>query len=780
MDGKNRQQAISKILMKAWRERWTEYEFGTQIKFAFGKGPRLPIDSYNLTDAILQQTLIGAGVNKLLLSYLKHSLFSQLISYPAVIKRTTQYVHFDKYYCIKALLDFLISIIERVTCRSKAEESALMESLLSLALWLIEMTEKLLVKVMENNNVATREQEQCLERITAFSRIIVQNQFLMGVLYLAKLEDRETYEKCVLGYKKIHSWNKHDAVKDLYQMIFVKLDYMEMKELEPRVIETISYCVQPFMSIEVLVHSSAETSAHVTKFLMIQKLKKYSMSRLYFEVIRSCFMTMCHVKEFNYRLWGAFFLFKVPQILKQLHLQTKHVDDKLDYSEDIVKAFEMLMESTPILDLLDTTFQCNSVKSILVELMKQNLINDENRKKIVDKREFAIENLESFNIPSTPPNINEFVQSIDPTFKGLILALRDSIKPEQLMLLCSLLVDNRAFLLYSVAGVKGKHKTMINGIMKWNDSCKDFYGEAAKNKLSVGVCSNMFDISFILLFSIMQQCGIENFPEMIGEFFFEKWVREGMADSLKSKAPMSIVKSCDQSKVDEMIAYFRDSSSQPQPAISLKWNEICMNLPGMLYNVLIAYENETISTAEVKNILDSMRSKMCCFAVISASFLCNYMKVLNEEEKVKPKIMIQQLMKPLDENTMKLETFSEKFSLTHEIITKLLEPKSSTDSLVRHAQQKPLEDLFNDQWKEISEKKYLPFDVAMNLEQLFNSCGAFWLMKNLVDQIFKCKFIKEMETTMDIVFAIMHLNIEQCTEALLKEILPILLFNKNQ
>jgi Mediator complex subunit 24 N-terminal len=37
MDVKTRQQAISKILMKAWRERWTEQEFGIQIKQAITK-----------------------------------------------------------------------------------------------------------------------------------------------------------------------------------------------------------------------------------------------------------------------------------------------------------------------------------------------------------------------------------------------------------------------------------------------------------------------------------------------------------------------------------------------------------------------------------------------------------------------------------------------------------------------------------------------------------------------------------------------------------------------
>jgi mediator of RNA polymerase II transcription subunit 24 len=118
--------------------------------------------------------------------------------------------------------------------------------------------------------------------------------------------------------------------------------------------------------------------------------------------------------------------------------------------------------------------------------------------------------------------------------------------------------------------------------------------------------------------------------------------------------------------------------------------------------------------------------------------------------------------------------------LTHEIIIKLYESRSSIDALQNQTTQKPFKDLFNEQWEEIKEKRWLPFDIAMNLEQLFRTCGAFWMMKNLVEQILQCKFIKDMETTMDIVFGVMHLNIEACTEALFREILPIMLLNKNQ
>lgn len=284
---------------------------------------RLPADAYNLTDVLLEQCLIGAGANRLLLAYLKHSLHSHLISFPAVIKRITKYSHYERYHCITALLEFLTSISDGISCRTKPEESSLMNAVLSLVHWLIELSEKMFIKLMEQNNQATQDQKQCLEKVKLLTTRIVQNEYLMGVIYLAKLEDRELYEKCVISYKRIHSISKDDVVKDFYQMVFIKFDSMPMKEFEPRIVEPISFCMQPFLSIDVLVNASAEPSVHVSKLLMIQKLKKYSNARLYCEIIRSCFITLCHVKDMDYKVWGAFTLYKVPQILKQIHMLSK-------------------------------------------------------------------------------------------------------------------------------------------------------------------------------------------------------------------------------------------------------------------------------------------------------------------------------------------------------------------------------------------------------------------------------------------------------------------------
>ena len=61
-------------------------------------------------------------------------------------------------------------------------------------------------------------------------------------------------------------------------------------------------------------------------------------------------------------------------------------DEKLEYSQDILDAFELLLQFTPLLDIIDSTCSCNYVECLLNELQKVNLVTEKQAKQISGKR----------------------------------------------------------------------------------------------------------------------------------------------------------------------------------------------------------------------------------------------------------------------------------------------------------------------------------------------------------------------------------------------------------
>lgn len=265
-----------------------------------------------------------------------------------------------------------------------------------------------------------------------------------------------------------------------------------------------------------------------------------------------------------------------------------------------------------------------------------------------------------------------------------------------------------------------------------------------------------------------------------GDSFFEKWARDCMLERTKNKSPMNMVHQSEQSKIDEFLMTL--NSIEKMKSSSLKWQDVCMNLPGVLYHLLVAWENDTISAAEVKTHLDSIKSRQCSFSVCAASWLCAYMQIVRDDELLKPMNMVKQFLTVVTpEEVNQPDNFKERLGLTIQIIRKMQNDAQKVRSLGQNTvSQQPLEEQFNDVWQSIAERGWLPIDATQILDSLLQSCGPYWLVSKLVNEILHCKFVKDMKKTMDIVFAIMHLNIEKCTVALLAEVMPLLLIKKSQ
>lgn len=64
------------------------------------------------------------------------------------------------------------------------------------------------------------------------------------------------------------------------------------------------------------------------------------------------------------------------------------------------------------------------------------------------------------------------------------------------------------------------------------------------------------------------------------------------------------------------------------------WDQICVSIIGATNDVLAAWENSTLSSNDVKRILDSMRPSMFCLPICAAAWLCSYMQVYNIQQLI--------------------------------------------------------------------------------------------------------------------------------------------------
>lgn len=171
--------SLKALLLRAWRERWTDLQWGINIKTVLPRG--VSGDVYNLADCILQQAVVGSGANQLALSYLKHSLSSQLVSHAAVLQRISKYSQLQKTHCVYSLLEFLEGSLPGITCCGKAEETVLATALLSVACWLLQVLQCC-------SNTA-----QLVEKAASLLKTLLASDFYVAMMCIARYSDPGTY-----------------------------------------------------------------------------------------------------------------------------------------------------------------------------------------------------------------------------------------------------------------------------------------------------------------------------------------------------------------------------------------------------------------------------------------------------------------------------------------------------------------------------------------------------------------------------------------------------------
>lgn len=215
-------------------------------------------------------------------------------------------------------------------CRSAREEAELPSAMLSLIHWF----SRIFVSILDRNvnTDAIDEQHQIvLNQMAKLLKDILSNPFLCGAICVGKQDDVELNQRLQtqIGaeYTKNPNLNHVDDLELLLKQVAMATDEYSIgiliEESKEKSVESITYCLQPLIAIQLQSNPNCSTEAYVSQLLMIQKLKNFSTTRLYFELVRAALASLCNVNSSSgmnrESMWCAFAFIKVPHILRHLH-----------------------------------------------------------------------------------------------------------------------------------------------------------------------------------------------------------------------------------------------------------------------------------------------------------------------------------------------------------------------------------------------------------------------------------------------------------------------------
>ncbi|KAJ8919728.1 hypothetical protein NQ315_006256 [Exocentrus adspersus] len=745
---------LKALLLRAWRERWTDVQWGINIKTVLPRG--VSGDVYNLADCILQQAVVGAGANQLVLSYLRHSLSAQLVSHAAVLQRLSKYNQLSKVHCVMSLLEFLEGMLPGVTCCGKPEETVLATAVLSIALWLLNILQQ------------CQTTPALIHKTAELLKVLLEDDFYVSMMCLAKYNNdtgsnkvvvtelfNETSRKCIEIEATLTETD--ELLKYVRKLGNIDINMLCLpvdSEKWP------GSLIQPWLEVTLVGNPGGSTAVLAKQLQIFQRLKGFSDARLYAELMRGSLLALYNVSQTSHESqWGAFAFLKVPHILFKLA-------GKSD-SMSVVNAVELMLQHTPLLDAMDANSSCSSLKYLLDELAKIRLLSEAQVKHLVEKKKAP----PSVKLDTAPAStgIPKAIIFAESTIDGILKTLSTDyhkIQDALLGMLHQVLTGKSFELILAVATVKGQLRTLVNRLIRFNE-CSKFGGDKAKSQL--------FDITFVMLMAIVQNYGAAAVLDLDGTSLFEQWVRSCMVERQKPKAPEQLLRLGDPTVVDSLLQQFNAGEADFKPGVN--WQDVLFNVAGVMHEVVVAWEQGALLPSDVKRILDAVRGRMCCLPLAAAAWLCAYMRTAPQDTLLKPVNMVQQL---LANSMTEDDSLRDRWQLTCEIIRKMQRdvqlplPTKSTHHLVSR---QPATEQLHSAWSKAVLRGWLDHNSARMLHCLLDTAGPRWLVSSVVQEILKLKYRDQLQRAVDLALAVFHVDIEGCTLEMLSHVLPHLLYN---
>lgn len=590
----------------------------------------------------------------------------------------------------------------------------------------------------------------------------------------------------------------------------------------------------------------------------ITDFKSAPIHMTYCELIRVCMIGFIDSNGSPAKVNWAFFTFlKMPKLLIELskvfeNIQRRNSASSLfndgtnnsskimintnqtvtpnNFIDDLSLAFDRLCEYSPLLDQAEYEGNCDIIKCIVKELIKNDPSLTQLRS--MDFRKFSSKRI-NMNYITNNSNINnpvggDMLLKTEPIVTNILQTL-DSYGggSSELFDILSQLVSGKQFeFALNAAASTGRMQLLLKKLIEHNELNKNPQDNNNNRAL-------IFDITFLILTYIAHQYSSElmNFdhnnqqsnPQRTISTFF-KWFHDYYNPATRINCPKEMLKNCDGEVVSRLIKMLLNTENGGFELNSLNWRDVCMNLPKAISEILLAWNQGQLSDSYITTVFEHIKSKMCFAAVVAATWLQAHIKTLHDTSKPKLLTLLYSLTRSSQnaKSSSKSEHYSERSSLMCSIIRKIyfeLVPKTSNsqqnvtsanstvaqvttnctsnngtslgatnssdtdhESIDESAYQSindkfistlTAQEIFLANVEQCLSRGWIDHKALSSMNSLFKIIGSECWTNLIVEQILTShESPSDLSKAVNITFGLFHLDIEACAFALLNDTIP--------